>query len=114
MTEKELQVLIEELLVKCNRVLFGKGKAYSGIRVNNDCLGNFKRAAKLLNITPEMVCFVYFIKHVDAISAWVRGEYQDDTEGIEGRIIDAINYLFLLRALKEEKDKQESNNTEVS
>jgi len=105
--EKELKSLIDKtILPACKGVLYGKGRAYSGVRKAKDCLANFKRGALLTGLKVEQVCFIYLAKHFDAIASWTRGEYKDDTEGIESRIIDAINYLFLLYAIKIEKDKE--------
>ena len=44
---------------------------------------------------------VFFLKHEECIEKFTRGEYHD-SEPIEGRIADAINYLLLLRAIIEE------------
>lgn len=80
---------------ECMPLMKGKGEAYSG---QDDKLGNFKRIAKKYHITPFLVWAIFFGKHLDALDAWLRGEYKD-TEPIEGRINDIINYGFLLRGL---------------
>ncbi len=102
MKPEELEKLIEEeLLPKCREIRTSKGVAYSGIE---DKLGNFKRCAKLANVPIETAWMVYFVKHFDALCSYIRGEYVD-SEPIDGRIMDMINYLFLLYAIiKEKKD----------
>jgi hypothetical protein len=81
----------EELLP----IMKGKGQAYSGL---DDKLANFKRIAAKYRVSVFLIWAIYFNKHVDALDAWLRQEY-NDTEPIEGRIDDLINYLFLLRGL---------------
>jgi hypothetical protein len=96
MTKKDFDKLIwEELLPKCREIMETKGMAYSG---QEDKLGNFKRCAKLAGVTVYQAWFTYFVKHFDALSAFVRGEY-DDCEPIEGRVVDLCNYLFLFVAI---------------
>lgn len=85
----------EEFLDDCMEIMKSKGMAYSG---TDDKFGNFKRVAKNLSMTPEQVWFVYFSKHFDSLSAYIRGEYSD-SEPIKGRIMDMVNYLLLLNGL---------------
>ena len=72
-----------------------KGISYSGLE---DKLENFKRGASLTGSEPKKVLFIYLMKHIDSISSFVRNEYKD-SEKIESRIMDVINYMFLLYAL---------------
>ena len=77
-----------------------KGADYTG--GNADRLNNFKDSAKLLDIDPETVWAIYFMKHIAAIMTYVKdGKVQ--SEKIEGRIDDAINYLYLLEGLIEDR-----------
>lgn len=99
MKNKEFYTLTDELYKLCLEIMKSKGEAYSG---QEDKLGNFKRVAKSLAMTPYQVWYVYFAKHLDSLASWIRQEYKD-SEPIEGRIKDLINYLFLLHALIIEK-----------
>ena len=97
---KEFDKLIKkELLPKCFEIMDSKGIAYSG---QIDKLGNFKRLAKMTNTPIELIWFVYFVKHFDALNSYIKKEYTD-SEPIEGRIVDLINYLFLLYGIIKEK-----------
>jgi hypothetical protein len=99
MQPSEFYNLIEgELIPKCMEIMKSKGEAYSG-RV--DKLGNFKRIADMANLHVLHVWFTYFVKHFDALTAYIRGEYKD-SESIDGRIMDMVNYLFLLYAILHE------------
>ena len=96
-----LKVINEEILPVCFQIMSTKGEAYSGLE---DKLGNFKRCAKLADVSVEKAWYIYFVKHFDALSSYIRGEYKD-SEPISGRIIDLINYLFLLTAILKEQGK---------
>jgi hypothetical protein len=100
MTGELAERIMEDLLKKCQEIRLSKGIAYGG---NKDRLGNFKRCAELSNTTTEQVWYVYFIKHFDALSSYIRKEYKD-SEPIEMRIADLINYLLLLHAIISEKE----------
>ena len=63
----------------------------------DDRLCNFSRIAETLGLSWTEVWYVYFAKHVDAIIEWIKTG-KEGTEGIEGRIEDAQNYLDLLGA----------------
>ncbi len=95
MKAQKFYKIAEQLFDECMEIMKTKGIAYSGIE---DKFGNFKRIAKSLCMSPEAVWFVYFAKHLDALTSYIRGEYSD-SEPIKGRIQDMINYLFLLYGL---------------
>lgn len=99
MTPKELHTLVEEDVKALLHLLKTKGEAYSGTQ---DCLANFKRNAERVGVTPFQIWLVYFNKHIDAITNAIKTNPQypiEATESMDGRIADAINYLFLLKGL---------------
>ena len=63
---------------------------------------NFERGAKALDISREKVLMTYLLKHIDGISAYVKG-HRSQREDITGRITDAIVYLMLLWAMSREE-----------
>jgi hypothetical protein len=83
---------------------------------DTDVLVNFKTTANQLGITPEEVCLVFMMKHIQAIAkAAMRPGTRlgwggtGATEGFSQRVSDARNYLILLSAIIEERDpKKES------
>lgn len=93
------KLISEEILPECMKIMKTKGRSYSGLE---DKLGNFKRGAELSGTSPERVWFIYFTKHFDALSSFIRGEYSD-SEPIKGRIIDLINYLMLFCGILQEQ-----------
>lgn len=80
-----------------------KGEEYSS---SDDQLGNFRRLAEQTGLTMPQVWLVLFTKHLDAIRTWIKdeatGTKRERSEPIEGRIEDAILYLYLLRAVVED------------
>ena len=68
---------------------------------------NFKRVGEYLNLPPEKALMVYLMKHIDGITAYIDG-HQSQREPVEGRIIDAIVYLFLLWGMLDD-NKEEPN-----
>ena len=64
----------------------------------DNVFANFERGAKALDISREKVLMTYLLKHIDGISAYVKG-HKSQREDITGRITDAIVYLMLLWAM---------------
>lgn len=94
--------VIDELLQEASEIAFAKGKAYSG---NTDSLDNFKRNAKILGLSKYQVLAIYMNKHLDSILNAIKESPEfpvDSTEGMKGRIQDAINYLSILWCLIQE------------
>lgn len=81
-----------------------KGEEYAG---SEDRLANFKRLGGTLNLIPEAVLMVYFTKHLDSITTFIKDigalKPRQLSEPIEGRIDDAILYLILLKGLIQER-----------
>ena len=103
MTNQELLEMAKKLFQKCLDTLESKGRVYSG-RV--DAFRNFTGIADELGINRKTVWWVYFRKHIDAIGTYISCDYKDP-EPIEGRIVDAINYLILLYGMIEQERKGE-------
>lgn len=86
-------------------ILFKKGAEYA--TEDGDVNGNFKQTAKETDLTTLQVWNSHFSKHLDAVRNYVRQDAIGDeivmAEPIEGRIVDAINYLLILRSLIHEQ-----------
>lgn len=90
----------DAVLNQCRSLLQGKGDAYSG---QDDTLSNFKRNGERLGLTKYQIWAVYCGKHLDAIFNAIRDNPEfpvEKTETMDGRIVDAINYLLLLHGLQ--------------
>lgn len=102
MTFDEFEILLDQMIEEERSMRISKGKEYA--QNQNDRLANFKRIANELGLSPMQVWYVYFKKHIDAISSYIKNNGKIfSNEGIEGRILDARVYLSLLRALVEEE-----------
>lgn len=94
---------IEGFQKKQKDLLVAKGNDYT--EYEDDRLSNFKLVAQLTGQTPIQVWSVYWMKHVIAITNFIKkGELQ--SESIESRFIDASNYELLGLALIEEADRE--------
>ena len=69
----------------------------------SNVFANFDRVGSLLEIGSERTLMVYLLKHIDGITAHVKG-HKSQREDVRGRIKDAIVYLMLLWAMIEEKE----------
>jgi hypothetical protein len=81
-------------------VMKDKGGAYS--RGEENINSNFYRVGEALGHTPMETAWVYALKHIDAISAYIKDGCQGDVVGgeqVEGRIGDAVNYLLILYSI---------------
>ena len=103
MTQKEFDAIANKLLAKAEKIKSSKGADYSE---DNDRLSNFKNIAREMGCKPSLVWAVYFRKHIDAVIKHTRCG-QTESEPIEDRLADIINYCLLYQGLVEEgKAKQ--------
>ena len=82
-----------------------------------DVLENFRQNADFLGVTPEFLCLMYAMKHVQSIAravndpgarlTWEAGGH----EGLGQRISDARNYLALLAAIFAERGDEDADRT---
>lgn len=101
---EQMDKIVEEQFEQIREIRRTKGRDYAG---DGDTLGNFKRTADEIGLTPEQVWYVFAKKHWDAIIAYVR-KGQVESEPIDGRIDDALTYLLLLKGLIVERRENES------
>lgn len=98
MTSEEFDLVLHDTLGQVTDVLGNKAIEYA----TADRLYNFKKAAHLINKTPESALAGMMIKHTVSIYDMVqRGEIGETFSGEkwDEKIIDHINYLILLKAL---------------
>ena len=113
MNTHEFDQEINSVFNECQEVLVNKGREYQSTKnEGSNVFANFERISESLSINRESVLWVYFSKHRDSISTFIRDlengksvqEIEDKlTEPINGRITDAINYLLLLNSMINEK-----------
>ena len=104
MDNAEFNRIVERRMVLIKQILTSKAKEYA----RGERLHNFKRAAALAAITPEMALRGMLAKHI--VSIWdLVDDIENDFEPAhllafsKEKIGDAINYLILLEAIIEER-----------
>lgn len=94
---------------ECDKILSVKGHDYTQGSPNR--LANFDEAADFLGLTPFRILGVYLYKHIVAVFSFLR-HGRVESEPIEGRIHDVINYALLLyKMVKREKDRAASKDS---
>jgi hypothetical protein len=116
MNVEEFEKLYKDFEEHERSLLLTKRSEYA---MSDDCLSNFKATAASAGMTPEEVCIVLMMKHVQAICKMGRDKSvrlgwggNGAIEGASQRISDARNYLMLLAALIEERSASPKNETE--
>lgn len=109
MTNEQRNDIAQNIFNECLHLLKNKGIAYSG---EEDVNSNFKVVAQLIGRTKYEVWSVYFMKHILSILHAIEHNPHapvEKTEGMNGRIYDAINYLIILASLIDEDKQGEIN-----
>jgi len=101
MDAKTFDAIVARARARQDAILRTKGADYT--RHEEDRLSNFKRAAEALDLSPFRVWAIFAMKHMDAIMAFIKTG-KTESEGIESRIDDVHNYLYLLEGLIEEEE----------
>jgi hypothetical protein len=111
MDVEEFEKLYKDFEEHERSLLLTKRSEYA---MNDDCLSNFKATAASCGMEPEEVCVVLMMKHMQAISKMARDKSvrlgwggNGAIEGTSQRISDARNYLVLLAALIQERERQQ-------
>jgi hypothetical protein len=112
MDSKTFDNLVKAARERQDKILKQKGDDYTVGNADSDRLYNFKFIAQVLGLTTEQVWAVYFLKHVLAICAYTKGI--DESEPIEGRMDDVVNYIYLLDAIRNNGGAQSTTATEAA
>lgn len=96
MTSEERDEFVVRFFNKAFDILQEKGRDYS---VNGDPNGNFQMIANQLSgFNKYHIWLVYFTKHLTALNTFIM-DGKLESEPIEYRIMDLINYLFILASM---------------
>jgi hypothetical protein len=102
MSNKELYELMKATFSKCEEIARAKGADYTV--GSQDALANFKGVGLDMDIPPQVACWIFMNKHYKAITNYVKSRGKSQSEPIDGRIDDLINYLVLLKGLIKEEE----------
>ena len=106
MTNERFEQVFEETVGKCRAILISKNKEYAR---GGDKLSNFKKAAALQGITAESALKGMMVKHLVSVCDYITDlevESLHTLEAWDEKVLDSLNYLFLLRGLLEERHGQ--------
>lgn len=92
----------------CLDLIKRKNADYSQGEQKGDRIAAFRRMAKDNGITMEQVWGVLCGKHLGAVNKFIK-EGIVESEAIEGRIHDVINYMVLLAAIIDDKKKSDAD-----
>ena len=104
----EFKELAQEFQEHEEKLLDWKAGEYS---IGKDRLQNFEMIAKFTGLRPEQIALLYLLKHIQSITLatmstrYIWGWETEEGEGLKQRIADARNYLLLLAACLDEKQK---------
>lgn len=105
MNSTDLTALMERTFGQVRALNSSKGREYAD---DDEALRNFYNRADEFGTDPLVVCGIFLGKHLDAIKAYIKtGEVL--SEGIDGRVHDAILYLVLLLGLVEDGRSDEQS-----
>ena len=105
MTQKHMNELMEVMMVDINKMRNEGQKEYA--HNPDEIFANFNRISDLLDENRQKVLMTYMLKHIDGISAYVKG-HKSQREDVRGRITDSIVYLMLLRGMIEEDEHRDT------
>lgn len=118
MKQKQFEQELAEVIQECTSMLTKKGREYQATEIDGiEVFQNFINVGNTLGLNKEDVLFVYFEKHIHSISKFLMdlrsgkslSEIENNmTEPINGRIVDAINYLLLLNSMINERRENEN------
>lgn len=112
MTEENFWKLQSELFTACKELVEKKNKDYSD--KNREFLSFFYEEAAAHGITPLQLLSIMMTKHLNAIKSYCKSGGQNESEPIEGRIMDSINYHTFMLALIEDKKAENTPNIRLS
>ena len=100
MNQKEMSHVMDNILTKVSVMRDAGQKEYA--HDDSNVFANFNRISDLLSIDRKSVLMTYMLKHIDGITAYIKG-HKSQREDVRGRITDCIVYLMLLWGMIEEE-----------
>lgn len=107
MNNNEFNQSREELFSICKSITDKKGRDYT--KGNHDVLSHFSESASSFGMTKYQNLGTFLKKHIDAIYNYIKSNGQSESEPIQSRIADAINFLTFFNAMVLEDNKNVSS-----
>lgn len=102
MQRAEFEEVLENQLAVVREMMVGKRDEYAG---DEDVLHNFRNAANLTGETLEQALAGMMVKHTVSVYDMIATGEHFPLDKWNEKITDHLNYLILLRAIIEEKQK---------
>ncbi len=100
MNHEEFKNFFKMQVLRCEKILDKKAVEYTdGI----DRMMNFNQAAGMNNVKPEHALWGMLAKHLISLTVMVIRPYSYNRKIWREKLGDALNYLFLLSAMVEER-----------
>lgn len=107
MTNTEFYNLMKRTFEEAEKIARAKGEDYT--KGSADALANFKEGGEDIGISPMKVCWIFMNKHYQAITNYVKTGGQSESEPIDMRLKDLINYCVLMLGIIEEGRRPKNN-----
>ena len=111
MDQLTFERIITDQLSRSETLLTSKGREYAegaDVMQTIDRLAHFKKAAVLQDKTPAQAAFGMLAKHLVSVADMVNSAGSYPLEKWNEKISDSINYLLILRAIVEERSKDDN------
>lgn len=99
MLEPQFSEILKHRIELIQSTLNSKAAEYAKV----DRLYNFKRAACILNTTPQKALLGMLMKHIVSVIDLIESDELPERSLMEEKIGDSINYLILLEAIFREQ-----------
>ena len=100
MRKDRFNEMVDEYIAKCKGVLNAKDAEYSS---DEDRLHNFKAAAAIQGISPRAALRGMLAKHTVSMYDMLRTDRQYTDAQWDEKLVDHINYVFLLKGILEDE-----------
>lgn len=97
MNRKEFEAIMREQFGLCEKLMLRKSDEYT--EGSEDKLIAFRRAAALLDTTPQDALIGMLTKHLVSVADMCKSGKDYPAEQWDEKITDTINYMLLLRAI---------------
>lgn len=104
MTRDRFLQLLDTLESTEKELCATKGEEYT--HGNDDRLSSFKETAALAGVTARQACFVFMLKHFQAVASYSKQGKVLSNESLQSRVTDLRLYAALFLAVVEDEAKE--------
>ncbi|MBQ9160930.1 MAG: hypothetical protein IJ122_06370 [Methanobrevibacter sp.] len=108
MNREDFDKSIEATFERCKNTLIHKSKEYTP---DDDPLNNFKEGSDMSGRPMEEVLFMYCLKHLVSLRDIIFKKVPCDSQLLQEKTGDIINYLAILNAMNDANEFKKSSQT---